>query len=174
MSTVAGPINESQGLFPQDGTTFESQPLQIASPEEIYLVMLEQKPMALMALTTFNHLAKHRDVIENGSRLPDLVDDDKVHEARAFLQDRGSLWRRQSDEISMAFARHLPDRELGSMHYTEGRFYTEDGKLRFELDGQINVFTSLLSQLDLNDGKKMADETLWEELLVRICLVSGK
>jgi hypothetical protein len=147
-------------------------PLKNLTIEQLtYLTFLEEQRSSSSALGVLKKINQHRDVTRTGREIPGSYTDIDINLSQGYVEDCGAVWRKETDSLANRIASRLPDRELGDLFFTQGVFFTSDGRLYSDNEGVITLMNSLASQRELDSGIRMANETQWENLLVAINLL---
>lgn len=163
---------DAREATPIEGRFFSEE--EIGTPDQTGLadVLRAQKDTARMALDALSKLERAKVVTGTAAALPGLVNEEPLEEARATIIDQGCIWRRSTDEIAREVAKNLPMQKLCGLSPDGSDLYTDDTKLYEERDGEVSVYTSLISQNELDSGIRMASQDQWHGLLFRILITS--
>lgn len=126
------------------------------------------------ALCALGHLCVAQNTLELSRVFPGIVDPEVIKEAQAITPDQGCVLRRAIDEVSGTLAGRFPEQRLVYPGvFDDGVYATDRYKLmRLEPEeGVVEVYYSLLTTQEMNEGARLASVTSWQGLLDRIVLV---
>ncbi len=137
----------------------------------------DQLPVVWEAHASLKKLREARDLLETAASCSSLVGEDAAEEARYEAIDQGSVWRSKTDAIVTKITQQFPNQLLaGAVFDTDEVMHLTDSHKVFQINsnGDVWAFSSAITQGELNAGVKVASEEMWEELLFKIIVESGK
>ena len=127
------------------------------------------------ALYTFESVEAARGVIGTARLCPRLVSESSLDEAKATVGDQGAIWRRETDKVSYDLASLYPSQVITGKYLGAG-YFTDERRLCRRQDGSRApwIFSSFLSQNELDSGTRIATEEMWQDLLIRLLSSAGR
>lgn len=156
----------------QSGRFFNEEEIGVQGQANLADVLRTQKDTARAALDALSKLEQAKIITGTAATLPGLIGEISLDEARATIIDQGCIWRRNTDVIAREIAKNLPMQKLCGLSPEGSDLFTDEARLCEEKDGEISVYTSLISQKELDSGIKMANQDQWHGLLFRILVVA--
>lgn len=120
------------------------------------------------ALYVLESIQAARGVISTAQSCPKLVSGSSLEDAKATVADHGAIWRRETDKVSYGLASKYPGHAITSKYIGPGYFTDEKRLCRQQNGGDFWIFSSFLSQNELDEGMKIATEDMWQDLLIRL------